>query len=139
MATQNFKNHTKWVPLYHFVLFLLMLAGLILAIINLIKGISLLSVLLLILAISVVLGSFFTRIFALRAQDRAIRAEESLRYFSMTGKLLNPSLTIHQIIALRFASNDEFVELTAKALQSNMSAKEIKQAIQHWRADLYRV
>jgi len=139
MAIQNFKNHTKWVPMYHFVLFLLMLTGLVLAIINLVKGISLLSVLFLVLAISVVLGSFFTRIFALKAQDRAIRAEESLRYFSMTGKLLNPSLSMPQIIALRFASDEEFVELTGKALQNNMSAKEIKQAIQHWRADLYRV
>jgi len=139
MAIQNFKNHTKWVPMYHFVLFLLMLTGLVLAIVYLVKGINLLSVLFLVLAISVVLGSFFTRIFALKAQDRAIRAEESLRYFSMTGKLLNPSLSMPQIIALRFASDEEFVELTGKALQNNMSAKEIKQAIQHWRADLYRV
>ncbi len=139
MAIQNFKNHTKWVPMYHFVLFLLMLTGLVLAIVYLVKGINLLSVLFLVLAISVVLGSFFTRIFALKAQDRAIRAEESLRYFSMTGKLLNPSLSMPQIIALRFASDEEFLELTGKALQNNMSAKEIKQAIQHWRADLYRV
>jgi len=139
MANQSFKNHTKWVPLYHFVLFLLMLTGLILAIIYLTKGISLLSVLYLVMAISLILGSFFARTFALRAQDRAIRAEENLRYFSMTGKLLDPGLTIQQIIALRFSSDDEFVELTTKALQNTMSAKEIKQTIRHWRTDSYRV
>ncbi len=139
MATQNFKNHTRWIPMYHIVLFLLMLASLIIAIINLIKGINLASVLLLIISISLILIAFFARTFALKAQDRAIRAEENLRYFSMTGKLLNPSLTMQQIIALRFAGDEEFVSLTDKAIQSNMSAKEIKQVIQHWSADTYRV
>ena len=78
------------------------------------------------------------RSFPLAAQDRAIRAEENLRYFSLTGKLPDKGLTMSQIIALRFADDDEFVDLAAKALKDNMSNKEIKQAIQSWRTDNHR-
>jgi hypothetical protein len=81
----------------------------------------------------------YTRLFPLKAQDRAIKAEENLRYFSMTGKLLPKELRVSQIIALRFASDEEFIALVERAVKENMKSKEIKQAIQHWRADHYRV
>lgn len=81
----------------------------------------------------------FTRIFSLKAQDRAIRAEENLRHFVLTGKLLPSSLTVGQVVALRFASDAEFPALAEKAATNNMSGKEIKQAIQNWKADFYRV
>ena len=57
----------------------------------------------------------------------------------ITGKPLDPRLTIRQIIGLRFASNDEFVALAQKAAASGMSEKEIKKAIVHWKADHDRV
>ncbi len=78
------------------------------------------------------------RSFPLRVQDRAIRAEENLRYFSMTGKLLEKKLTMSQIIALRFAGDSEFIALVDQALQNNWTNKEIKQAIKNWRADNHR-
>lgn len=81
----------------------------------------------------------FSRIFALKAQDRAIRAEENLRHFVLTGKLLPSSLTVGQVVALRFASDAEFVALAEKAAANNLSGKEIKQSIQNWKADFYRV
>lgn len=81
----------------------------------------------------------FTRIFSLKAQDRAIRAEENLRHFVLTGKLLPSSLTVGQVVALRFAPDAEFPALAEKAATNNMSGKEIKQAIQNWKADFYRV
>jgi len=81
----------------------------------------------------------YTRTFPLKAQDRAIRAEENLRYYVMTGKLLPAGLRIAQIIALRFASDEEFTGLVDRALKENMSAKDIKGAIKNWRADYYRV
>ena len=95
----------------------------------------------LICVIAVICGFFFAyiRIFALKAQDRAIRAEENLRHFALTGKLLPAQLRIGQIIALRFASDEEFPALAAKAAAENLSNKEIKLSIQHWRADWYRV
>ena len=57
----------------------------------------------------------------------------------MTGKLLDPRLTIRQIIGLRFASNEEFVALAQRAADQSLSAKDIKQAVRNWRADTYRV
>jgi hypothetical protein len=77
--------------------------------------------------------------FAVTAQDRAIRAEENLRHYVLTGKLLDPRLSVWQVIALRFASDDEFAALAARAAQENLEPKAIKQAVQHWRPDLHRV
>ena len=82
---------------------------------------------------------FRARGFALKAQDRAIRAEEGLRYFILTGKHLNPSLSIKQIVALRFASDEEFPALVQKTIEENLVNKEIKQLIKDWRPDEYRV
>ncbi|MFM2015048.1 MAG: hypothetical protein RIQ51_538 [Bacteroidota bacterium] len=75
----------------------------------------------------------------LKAQDRAIRAEENLRHYVLTGKLLPASLTVGQIVALRFAPDAEFPALAEKAASNNLSGKEIKQSIQNWKADFYRV
>jgi hypothetical protein len=82
---------------------------------------------------------FRARGFALKAQDRAIRAEESLRHFVLTGKPLDERLSIKQIVALRFASNEEFPSLAQRALDQNLGNKEIKMQIKIWRADTYRV
>ena len=77
--------------------------------------------------------------FPLKAQDRAIRAEENLRHYVLTGKLLDPKLTVRQIIGLRFASDREFVALAQKAAAESLSEDAIKKAIRNWRADTYRV
>ncbi len=91
--------------------------------------------------IAIVLGLLFwyTRTFALKAQDRAIRAEENLRHLALTGKLLDARLHIHQVIALRFAPDDEFVDLAKKAAETGMRSAQIKQEIRNWRADHHRV
>ena len=81
----------------------------------------------------------FHPLFALKAQDRAIRAEENLRHFALTGKLLDPRLDMRQVIALRFASDAEFVALARRAAADTLTPDAIKQAIQNWRADTYRV
>ena len=91
------------------------------------------------LTICVLILLFLCRIFGLKAQDRAIRAEENLRHFALTGKLLDPRLTIRQVIALRFASDDEFVALAQQAAEKNLAADAIKQAVKKWKADTYRV
>ena len=73
--------------------------------------------------------------FPLRAQDRAIRAEESLRHFVLTGQLLDKRLTLSQIIGLRFASDAEFPALAQRAAAESMSLDEIKKAVKVWRPD----
>ena len=83
--------------------------------------------------------AFLARVFALKAQDRAIRAEEQLRHYVLTGKLLDARLTMRQIVGLRFASNDEFVALAQRAADQSLTPDAIKQAVKQWRADTYRV
>jgi hypothetical protein len=96
-------------------------------------------VLLVIITFAMILQFFFSRVFPLKAQDRAIRAEENLRHFAMTGKLLDHRLNIKQIIALRFASDEEFVELSRKAADQGLSMDDIKKSVKHWRPDYDRV
>lgn len=144
MATQSYANHRQFVPLFHAVLLGTLLLVLIGSCVNLYESwgdhARLYSAsLILVLTACMLLLALFSRIFALKAQDRAIRAEENLRHFAMTGKLLDPRLTVHQIIGLRFASDGEFVALAALAARENQSADDIKKAIKNWRADTYRV
>jgi hypothetical protein len=144
MEQQNYKNHGRMAPKAYYVGIVLALIVIIFTIIycaDIPKGWdgSLLPVLFLDLCIGVILIGYYARAFALKAQDRAIRAEENIRHFALTGKLLDKRLTINQVIALRFASDEEFVLLAQKAADDNMSNKEIKTAIKNWRGDYYRV
>jgi hypothetical protein len=142
MSAQNYQNHAQRVPGFLAVAFTL-LAAVIGSGVNLYQSIGdhqrLYSAsLLLVLSVCLFFTTFFARIFALKVQDRAIRAEENLRHFSMTGKLLPPQLTVQQIIALRFASDEEYLPLIEKAIQENLDQKSIKLAIRNWRPDTDR-
>jgi hypothetical protein len=142
--TQSFEKHAQLVPAYHYVLLFLVVTTLVGSFVNLFQSFgdherlynaSLICALALIAALS----SALLRIFPLKAQDRAIRAEENLRHYALTGKLLDPRLTVLQIVGLRFASDAEFPDLARKAAETNMPPKEIKRAVKNWRADHYRV
>ena len=144
MSDQSYASHTRFYPPFHFVLIPALLLAVVGSFVNLRQSMGdhqrLYSASLLVLVtIALVLVALFARQFALKAQDRAIRAEENLRHFVLTGKLLDPRLTLRQIIGLRFAADDEFVALAQKATASGMSEKEIKKAIVHWKADHARV
>lgn len=143
MAEQNFKNHTRLVPLYHGLSFLLILAGLVGSIINLLNhhdaSNHYSAALLVVVFVVLMLLFFFARSFALKAQDRAIRAEENFRHYILTGKPLDKQLRLGQIIALRFAPDEEFVALAKKAVEEKMAPKAIKEAVQNWRGDYHRV
>ena len=143
MSQQDYASHRKWVPLYHFFLALLVLAILIGSVVNVVKSSGTASfysaTLLLAVAAALVLVFFYVRAFPLRAQDRAIKAEENLRCYVRTGKLLDPRLTVRQIIGLRFASDDEYDALAEKAVQEQLSEGDIKKLIANWRSDDYRV
>ena len=144
MSEQNLKNHARYVPLYHFITPTAILALLIGSGINAYeachKDDGFYSATLICL-MSVILGIvwFFARSFALKAQDRAIRAEENFRHFVITGKPLDTRLRMRQIVALRFAGDEEFVVLAQRAADENLEPKQIKMAIKNWRADNNRV
>ena len=142
MKEQNFNNHAQMVPGFHYLTFggiIALLGGSINYLLKSSAENKYLASLLVLASIIFVLVAWFTRTFALKAQDRAIRAEENLRYYVLTGKLLPSSLKIGQIVALRFAPDAEFPALAEKAAANNLSGKEIKQSIQNWKADFYRV
>ena len=140
---QNYQNHARSVIGFHRVLLILLVAGLIGSGVNLYESLyssnfysaSLITLLFVCSAIMYA----YVRLFPLRAQDRAIRAEENFRYYVLTGKTLPSELKISQIIALRFAPDEEFPELAARAVKDNLRPREIKQAIQKWKADYHRV
>ncbi len=141
MKEQNFKNHPQFVPAYHYVASTLLLAILIGSLVNLAHSTkeSLYSAsLICALTIVSIIIWFYMRVFALKVQDRAIRAEENFRHFILTGKPFDKSLHLSQIIALRFASDEEFVQLAKRAVDENLTNKQIKQSVQHWRADHHR-
>lgn len=142
MKDQNYSSHRRFVPMYHFVLLPAMLVLLIGSVVNLMHSSedNLYSASLLVLSsFLLLLAGLFIRFFALKAQDRAIVAEERFRHYVLTNKILPPALSVRQIIGLRFASDEEFPELAEKAARENLSEEDIKKAIKNWKGDFYRV
>lgn len=142
MSEQNFKNHTRLVPNYHYIGGLLLLLGLGGSIVNLFHADAhthYSAALLVVVFVILIIIFWYARVFALKAQDRAIRAEENFRHFILTGKPLDRQLSLGQIIALRFASDEEMAGLAKKAVDEKLSPKQIKEAVQNWRADHNRV
>lgn len=140
--SQQYSNHTRMIPLWHYITGMLVIALPGGAIVNLFHSTPEThygNALLVVISFILLTVFWYTRWFALRAQDRAIRAEENLRHYVMTGKLLDKKLRTSQVIALRFASDEEFVALAEKAAAENLSPKQIKQAVKEWRADYHRV
>ena len=140
MPEQNFKNHTRYVPMFHFAASVLILVPFVFSIVHFFQTLSagsgrLNAFLIIAFITGVILVYWYARAFALKAQDRAIRAEENFRHFMATGKPLNSRLRMAQIISLRFAGDDEFVTLAKKAVDENLKSKEIKMAIRNWKPD----
>lgn len=148
MKEQNYKNHAQLVPLYHFVLLGILAIAFFGSLYNVYWhythpiGCGFRSwiepIVLVCLPLAGLIQFWYSRAFAARVQDRAIRAEENMRHYIMTGKLLDHQLTMPQIIALRFASDAEFLELAKRAIDEKLTNKQIKEAIKDWRADHHR-
>ncbi len=142
MSTQHYSNHVRYDPLWHFMAMPLTLAGLVASIVNLVRcseANCFVSVLLVLLFFIIAILVAMVRSYGLKVQDRAIRAEEQLRHFILTGQPFDKRLRMGQIIALRFASDEELPGLAKRAVEESLTPKQIKQAIQHWRPDLRRV
>ena len=144
MDTQTYANHRRFVPLYHFVLTLLVMLSIAGALANVygafLRGSGrIAAAVILLLAICALIEGAYLRLFALKAQDRAIRAEENLRHFALHGSLLDPRLDTRQVIGLRFASDAELGTLAQRAAEEKLSENAIKKAVKEWREDHYRV
>jgi c-di-AMP phosphodiesterase-like protein len=139
---QSFKNHARFDPPFHFFLLIVLAANLIIVIVNLVRHPSLTSVWFLVLSVAAILALLKLRLYALKVQDRVIRFEERLRL-----KALSPPewhnqidrLSEDQLIGLRFASDDEIVPLAKQALEQNLNRKQIKERVNNWRPDHWRV
>jgi uncharacterized protein DUF6526 len=146
---QAFANHTRFDPLYHFFLVPVFTLGLVMTLIHFFYHLresdlrdNIHSFLLILLAVAFLVWILKTRLYALKLQDRVIRLEERVRLMQLLPEPLRsriPELTESQLCGLRFASDAELPKLTERALNEKLSRKDIKQAVQKWRPDYWRV
>lgn len=140
--TQTFANHGRFHPLFHFILAPFLLLNWIATIIFLVRHPNPWHLWMMLLAFVFILMLVLSRVYALKVQDRVIRLEERLRLSTL---LQEPTrarigeLTEKQLVALRFASDAEIPALVARTLSEKLEPKQIKQAIQTWRPDYFRV
>ena len=140
---QTFANHTRWQPPIHYFVLPVMMINVFWTTIVFVKEPNRNSGWAIMVSLALLTLLFYVRLNPLKAQDRIIRLEEKLRY----QKVLSPAvceqasaLSPGQIIALRFAGDDELEELVSAVLAGKFAKdSEIKQAIKHWRADTFRV
>ena len=145
MKNQNYGNHTRYYPFHHFFLTPLttVFFGWTIAKMDFSsQETALESGYLFIGAFVLVLLPLLARMYALKLQNRIIINEMRNRYFHLTGKTFEEkeqNLRLGQIIALRFAGNDELLGLMDRAIAEKLTAKEIKQQIKNWKGDYIRV
>ena len=139
---QNYDNHAKFIPIFHYIALPLLLVNFFGALFRVTQEISFYTLNDVGLAISLIVVAVFTRLFALKAQDRVIRLEEQIRMQTFLPDALKVHvgrLTMGQIVALRFASDEALADLTLEALDQNTSPNPLKQAVKNWRPDYDRV
>ncbi len=141
-APQSLKNHARFDPLFHFFLAIVALANLIISIVHLVHHHNFPSVWYFVLSFAAFLALFKVRAYPLKVQDRIIRLEERLRLQALAPAAWHSQiyrLSEDQLIGLRFASDDEVVELAKQALEHKLNRKQIKERIKDWRPDEFRV
>jgi hypothetical protein len=144
LQEQNFSTHRRLHPLYHFTLVplsFIVLVGTVIMLINSLNSGEMfwLSVLSFLMSIVLVLIVVMLRTYPLKVQDRVIRSEQQLRHYVLTGQLLDPSLTLKQIVGLRFAGDREFPDLCKKAVKEKLTGEQIKKLIKEWNGDTDRI
>jgi hypothetical protein len=139
---QNYANHRRFIPLYHFVAFGILSANQIWAVVRLIRSPSWETGFGVLLAFALLVLFFFARVFALRVQDRVIRLEMRLRLQQiLPGDLRSRiyDLTPDQLIGLRFASDAEMSDLVRDVLTNDIKDREvIKKKVKDWQGDYLR-
>jgi hypothetical protein len=146
---QTFANHSRLDPPFHFFVLPVFLLGLVLTLVHFFYHLresdfheNFHAFLLILLALALLILLFKVRLYSLKVQDRVIRLEERLRLTQLLNEPLRSrisELTEDQLCGLRFASDAEVAKLAERALNEKLSRKDIKKAIQDWRADYWRV
>lgn len=137
---QSYENHTAKFPLQHFIWLPLSALSLIALIVYFFTSNTLLQTILMTTTLIIaIIGGMLARLYGLKLQDRIIRLEEQFRHTQLTGQPLDTRITLPQLIALRFASDDEFPALAKRAVEEQLSADAIKKQITNWRADTQRI
>jgi hypothetical protein len=141
-APQGLKNHGRLDPQYHFVSTAVLMVNLFIMLCYAWQNLTYFTAWLVILSIAVFIPFLKIRSYPLKVQDRVIRLEERIRLQALAPQEWHAQiykLTEDQLIGLRFASDDEVVELAKQALESNLNRKQIKERIKSWRADDFRI
>ena len=140
--TQNYRNHTRWFPLQHFILTPILLFNFVYQAVRLYQSPNWDQAVSLLMAFAFIALAIAARMQALRAQDRVIRLEERLRMKELLPAELYArarQMRTSELIALRFASDEELPALVERALAGELrSTKEIKLAVKNWRGDYLR-
>ena len=139
---QSLKNHGRLDPPYHFVSFAVLLVNLGIAIAFALKHLNLYTAWLVVLSVAIFIPFFKLRLYPLKVQDRVIRLEERLRLQSLAPEEWHSQLyrlSEDQLVALRFAADEEVVALAKETLEKNLTRKQIKERIKDWRPDYWRV
>lgn len=143
MAQQNFANHIRFVPAFHFFVLPVLLINFGWAIYGWIHvGYTVDGFIGIVVAAALFVGFVAVRLMAMKIQDRVIRFEERQRFERVLPSDLHPRIlefTADQLVALRFASNSELPELARKVLDEKIAdRKSIKKMIKVWRPDFAR-
>jgi Family of unknown function (DUF6526) len=142
VSQQSFSHHTRYDPLFHFFILPVFAITLVASIVHVLRWPGLHSGWMVVVMIAAVVALFKLRLYPLKVQDRVIRVEERMRLMTLLDPALRPRIaefTESQLIALRFASDAELPAVAIRALDEKLSSQAIKQSIQHWRADDWRV
>lgn len=139
---QNYENHRKFVPLFHFVASPVLAINLIWSLYVIVTSFSMGAVVGVLLAVALIIIFLYSRLFAMAVQDRVIRLEERLRLERLLPpeqRDVIPELTTEQLVGLRFASDGEVAELVTAVVEEGIrNREEIKKRVKHWRADHQR-
>ena len=139
---QSLKAHARFDPLYHGVLVAAVFINIIIAIVYMVLHPSFWAAWYIVLALVAFVALLRLRTYPLKVQDRVIRLEERLRLQALAPAEWHAQiyrLSEDQLIGLRFAADEEMVELAKQALEHNLNRKQIKERIKSWRADDWRV
>lgn len=139
---QNFENHAKFFPPFHFFVAPVLLINVIRCTVQVLRSFSVGTAFALLVALALLVLAFSSRIMVLAVQDRVIRLEMRLRMQQLLPAELRariPEFSVSQLVALRFASDAELPDLARKVLQDNLTSRtEIKKMIRDWQPDLVR-